>query len=325
MGSVSKTRFSFKSDGQTLIGDLYSPKQGAPAGVVVAVGPLTSVKEQAAGIYAQAMAKRGYAALAFDYRTFGESEGSPRQFEDPEANIADIKNAVTALLADERFDQPPGRWRRGLLWCRTDGTCGGRGLALGAFAGVAGVYTDRERTKATIGNAYEAGIERGRAAERRWREDGEAETIPAVGADGGDVAMPLREAYEFYGTPRGQVPNYVNGYAVQSLAYSLPFDAREAQPTQWDVPVILVHSENALAPDLARACLSAVKSPKTRALARLAGPDRLLRRPEAHRSRSRCRSRIPPIVSPSPGPHSNRQLTGARLDLGLNGSGQTRG
>jgi hypothetical protein len=40
--------------------------------------------------------------------------------------------------------------------------------------------------------------------------------------------MPLREAFEFYGTPRGQVPNYVNGYAVQSLVYSVPFDARRA-------------------------------------------------------------------------------------------------
>jgi fermentation-respiration switch protein FrsA (DUF1100 family) len=261
MGSVTKTRFSFQSDGETLIGDLYSPEQGAPAGVVVAVGPLTSVKEQAAGTYAQAMAERGYAALAFDYRTFGESEGSPRQFEDPEANIADIKNAVTALLADERLTNLP---------VASVGVCFGAGPMVravaedsrfGAFAGVAGVYTDRERTKATMGDAYEAGIERGRAAERRWREDGEAETIPAVGPDGGDVAMPLREAYEFYGTPRGQVPNYVNGYAVQSLAYSLPFDARGAADAL-DVPVILVHSENALAPDLARAFLSAVKSPK---------------------------------------------------------------
>jgi fermentation-respiration switch protein FrsA (DUF1100 family) len=261
MGSVTKTRFSFQSDGETLIGDLYSPEQGAPAGVVVAVGPLTSVKEQAAGTYAQAMAERGYAALAFDYRTFGESEGSPRQFEDPGANIADIKNAVTALLADERLTNLP---------VASVGVCFGAGPMVravaedsrfGAFAGVAGVYTDRERTKATMGDAYEAGIERGRAAERRWREDGEAETIPAVGPDGGDVAMPLREAYEFYGTPRGQVPNYVNGYAVQSLAYSLPFDARGAADAL-DVPVILVHSENALAPDLARAFLSAVKSPK---------------------------------------------------------------
>jgi len=38
----------------------------------MAVGPLTSVKEQAAGTYGRAMAARGYAALAFD---FGESDG----------------------------------------------------------------------------------------------------------------------------------------------------------------------------------------------------------------------------------------------------------
>jgi fermentation-respiration switch protein FrsA (DUF1100 family) len=129
------------------------------------------------------------------------------------------------------------------------------------FAGVAGVYTDNAKTMATMGPAYQAKIDRGRNAERRWRETGEAETIPAVAPDGGDVAMPLREAYEFYGTRRGQVPNYVNGYAVQSLAYSLPFDARGAADAI-EVPVLIVHSERALAPDLARAFYSAVKSPK---------------------------------------------------------------
>jgi hypothetical protein len=112
-----------------------------------------------------------------------------------------------------------------------------------------------------MGDAYQARIDRGRAAERKWSETGEAETIPAVAPDGGDVAMPLREAYEFYGTTRGGVPNYVNGYAVQSLAYSLPFDARRAADAL-NVPVLIVHSENALTPDLAHAFYSAVESPK---------------------------------------------------------------
>jgi hypothetical protein len=130
-----------------------------------------------------------------------------------------------------------------------------------AFAGVAGVYTDNAKTKARMGDAYQATIDRGLAAERHWLETGEAETIPAVAPDGGDVAMPLREAYEFYGTPRGGVPNYVNGYAVQSLAYSLPFDARGAAGAI-GVPVLIVHSEEALAPDLAHDFYAAVKSPK---------------------------------------------------------------
>lgn len=130
-----------------------------------------------------------------------------------------------------------------------------------AFAGVAGVYTDNAKTQEAMGAAYQATIERGQAAERTWRETGDAEIIPAVAPGGGDVAMPLREAYDFYGTPRGQVPNYVNGYAVQSLAHSLPFDVRAAADVI-DVPVLIVHSEKALAPDLAHAFHSAVRSPK---------------------------------------------------------------
>jgi uncharacterized protein len=130
-----------------------------------------------------------------------------------------------------------------------------------AFAGVAGVYTDRARTKAMMGDAYQVAIERGRAAERKWRATGEAESIPAVAPHGGDVAMPLREAYEFYGTPRGRVPNYVNRYAVQSSAYTVPFDARGAAETI-EAPVYIVHSERALAPALARAFYAAVQTRK---------------------------------------------------------------
>jgi fermentation-respiration switch protein FrsA (DUF1100 family) len=261
MGGAAKTRFTFKSDGQTLVGNLFLPDGSVPAGVVIAVGPLTSVKEQASGTYAQAMAERGHAALAFDYRYFGESEGEPRQFENPEANVEDIKNAAGALLADDRLTGLP---LFGL------GVCFGAGPMVravaedqrfGAFAGVAGVYTDNAKTKASMGDAYRARIDRGCAAERQWRETGEAETILAVAPDGGDVAMPLREAYEFYGTPRGQVSNYVNGYAVQSLAHSLPFDARGAAE-ELDVPVLIVHSEKALVPELAHAFYSALQSPK---------------------------------------------------------------
>jgi uncharacterized protein len=256
-----KKHFVFDSEGEKLVGNLFLPEQSQPIGVVVAVGPLTSVKEQAAGRYAQAMAERGYAALAFDYRYFGESGGQPRQFENPAANIEDIRNAATALLADDRLTRLP---LSGL------GVCFGAGPMVRAvaedsrfraFAGVAGVYTDNAKTKATMGPDYQLSIARGRAAEHKWRETGDAETIPAVAADGGDVAMPLREAYEFYGTPRGQVRNYVNGYAVQSSAYTVPFDARGAARTL-DVPVLIVHSDAALSPDLARGFYGAVASPK---------------------------------------------------------------
>jgi fermentation-respiration switch protein FrsA (DUF1100 family) len=68
MERASETQFVFQSEGESVVGNLFLPERSEPGGVVVAVGPLTSVKEQAAGSYAEAMAERGYAALAFDYR-----------------------------------------------------------------------------------------------------------------------------------------------------------------------------------------------------------------------------------------------------------------
>jgi fermentation-respiration switch protein FrsA (DUF1100 family) len=261
---VSRTRtepFTFTRGGDRLVGVLYLPME-PPVAAVVTTGPLTSVKEQATGSYARALAGRRLAALTFDHRTFGESEGEPRQFEDPVGKAADVSAAVSALETDERT--------RGLPVVAV-GVCAGGGYMaravaddarIGAFAGVAGYYSDATGFAESSPQAYEAAIDRGRTAEARWRATGQADTIPAVAPDGGDVAMPLREAFEFYGTPRGRVDNYTNGFAVQSLAYTTPFDAQEAA-ARIRVPFLLVHSEHALAPPLARRFFAAVDAPKS--------------------------------------------------------------
>jgi uncharacterized protein len=258
---MNRARITFTSGDDRLIGMLYLP-QGQPVAAVVTTGPVTSVKEQATGAYARALADRGFAALAFDHSSFGESEGAPRQFENPEQKAADVTAAVTALATDTRTRDLP---------VAAVGICSGGGYMaravaddqrIQAFAGVAGYYSDADAFAASSPEEYQAAIERGLAAERRWRETGDAETIPAVGPDGGDVAMPLREAYEFYGTPRGAVANYTNSFAVQSFAYTTPFDAQEAA-SRIQVPFLLVHSEHALAPPLARKFYAAVTTAKS--------------------------------------------------------------
>ncbi len=60
MHKTTRERFTFHSEGETLVGNLFVPADAKPAGVVITVGPLTSVKEQAGGTYAQAMAERGF-------------------------------------------------------------------------------------------------------------------------------------------------------------------------------------------------------------------------------------------------------------------------
>ena len=142
-----------------------------------------------------------------------------------------------------------GRWLHG--------ACGRRGEG---FRGVRWRRWLLCRGDGSLAQKRRAPLERGRAAERAWRETGLAETIPAVAPEGGDVAMPLREAYEFYGTPRGAVQNYVNAFAVQSFAYTTPFDAMSAARLI-DVPTLIVHSENALAPALARRFAAELRAP----------------------------------------------------------------
>ena len=252
--------FTFQVGNDKLVGNLFIPT-GKIAGVIVTTGPLTSVKEQAAGVYARALAERGFAALAFDHRYFGESEGQPRQFENPIAKIEDMKAAAHSLRADKRFANLP---------VFAVGICAGAGYMVRAvaedkifqaFAGVAGVYKDLSETKEHMGASYQTVIDQAKITEKKWQDSGEAETIPAVGPDNGNVAMPLTEAYEYYGTSRGAVPNYVNGYAVQSNAYTLPFDSQSIASTI-AVPVLIVHSENALMPSWAKRFYAAVTAPK---------------------------------------------------------------
>ena len=261
MSQVRSEPFPFTSGGDQLIGELHLPTE-RPVAAVVTTGPLTSVKEQATGAYARALAGRGFAALAFDHRTFGESEGEPRQFEHPEHKADDVRAAVTGLRADARSRDLP---------VLAVGICVGAGYMaravaddprIDAFAGVAGYYSDAAAFAESSPQEYQAAIDRGQAAEKRWRETGEVETIPAVAPDGGDVAMPLREAYEYYGTPRGAVNNYTNRFAVQSLAHTTPFNAQEAAP-RIRAPLLLVHSEHALAPPLARNFYAEVTTTKS--------------------------------------------------------------
>jgi hypothetical protein len=257
---MKQERFEFDSAGETIVGTLYLPEAKAEAALVT-TGPLTSVKEQATGAYARAMADRGYASLAFDHRYFGESGGSPRQFENPEAKVEDIRSAASALQSHEATAG---------LELAAVGVCAGGGYMaravaeeprFGAFAGVAGVYSDADQTRGWFGDGFETMIQRAREAESRWLATGKAEMIPAVAPEGGDVAMPLREAFEFYGTERGAVPNYVNGFAVLSHLYTLPFDAQVAAE-RIEVPVLVVHSENALSPDLAHRFFAKLTTPK---------------------------------------------------------------
>lgn len=122
---VDHRKVSFKNRyGITLAADLYQPKNTSGRLAALAVsGPFGAVKEQSSGLYAQAMAERGFVTLAFDPSYTGESGGEPRNVASPDINTEDFSAAVDFLGLQPNVD----RNRIGII-----GICGFSGMALTA-------------------------------------------------------------------------------------------------------------------------------------------------------------------------------------------------
>ena len=73
----------------------YSHKKSFPA-IVIAM-PNGAVKEQAAGLYGQRLAEKGYITIVSDCMFFGESEGKPRQQDIPYFRNEDIRGMIDAI------------------------------------------------------------------------------------------------------------------------------------------------------------------------------------------------------------------------------------
>jgi dipeptidyl aminopeptidase/acylaminoacyl peptidase len=94
---------SFYSDTHRLSGVLTLPVGPGPHPAVVLCHGFTGIKELILPFYAARFAEAGFAALAFDYRGFGESEG-PRGRLIPLEQVNDIRNAITFMEAQPGVD-----------------------------------------------------------------------------------------------------------------------------------------------------------------------------------------------------------------------------
>ena len=112
--------------GITLAADLYMPKgvEGKLPAIAVS-GPFGAVKEQSSGLYAQAMAERGFLTIAFDPSFTGESGGTPRNVASPDINTEDFQAAVDYLSVQDNVDAD----KIGII-----GICGWGGMALNTAA-----------------------------------------------------------------------------------------------------------------------------------------------------------------------------------------------
>ena len=107
---LSEKKVRFHSDGLGLAGVLFLPDTPGPHPGIVLCHGFTGIKELILPDFARRFADAGYAALTFDYRGFGESEG-PRGRLIPWEQATDIRNAITFLQCQPEVDpQRVGLW-----------------------------------------------------------------------------------------------------------------------------------------------------------------------------------------------------------------------
>lgn len=240
--------------GVTLAADLYAPKGVSGLLPAIAVcGPFGAVKEQCSGLYAQALAERGFLTIAFDPSFTGESGGSPRYVASPDINTEDFQAAVDCLSVQENVDPE----RIGIL-----GICGWGGMALNAAAidtrikaTVASTMYDMSRVNARgyfdAEDSEAARFEKRRALNAQRTADYKSGEY----ARAGGVVDPLpedapdfvRDYYAYYKTSRGYHPRSLNSNQGWNVTSALSFLNMPILQYSQEIrsAVLLVHGEKA--------------------------------------------------------------------------------
>ena len=254
---VTREKVTFKNRyGITLSGDLYLPKNAAneKLSALAISGPFGAVKQQSSGLYANIMAERGFAVVAFDPSYTGESSGEPRNVASPDINTEDFSAAVDFLGLQKNVD----RNKIGII-----GICGFGGMALNAAAvdkRVKAIATtsmyDMTRVMSRGYNDSMTPEQRSKTlddlSQQRWKDAENGK--PADGSRNlpeklkGDEPQFVADYFNYYRTPRGFHPNSVNSNGAWLVTNPLSFMnmplltyIKEISPR----PILVIAGENA--------------------------------------------------------------------------------
>lgn len=216
--------------GITLAADMYKPKGATGKLPAIAVcGPFGAVKEQAAGLYAQEMAERGFLAIAFDPSFTGESGGTPRYMTSPDINTEDFSAAVDYLVTNPEVD----REKVGII-----GICGWGGIAINAAASdprikatLASTMYDMSRVNANGYFDTEDSAEARNALREKLatqRTEDYLNGTPKLGGGVPDILPDdapkfLRDYYDYYKTKRGYHPRSLNSNGGRNATSPIPW------------------------------------------------------------------------------------------------------
>ncbi len=171
--------------------------------------------------YAEELADRGYAVLAFDFRNWGESGGNERQLENPTNKTQDIIAAANYLT--KRPEVNPNRIA-GLGICASAGYMADAAVQsddIRAIALVAPWLHDRKIVNEVYDGeeSVQSLIATSRQAQTKYETTGELSLIPA--ASDTDPNAVMQQAPYYTDPERGAIPEYIND-VTQFDFYDLP-------------------------------------------------------------------------------------------------------
>jgi uncharacterized protein len=265
-----RTNVTFPSAGLNLAGHLYTPDDAAEPRPAVVVGhPMSGVKEQTAGLYAERLARAGFVALAFDAAYQGESEGTPHLLEDPAHRSEDIKAAVTFLSRRSEVDPD----RIGAL-----GIC-----ASGGYVAPAAATDHRIKAVATVsavdtGDMFRGGVGRTQdpailqamldaaGAARIEEAGGAAPRLAQIHPDTEEQARALGQhtydGWEYYRTARGGHPRSENFFVLRSIDLIAQFNAFETIELISPRPLLMIVGTEAATAYLSQEAIEKAREPK---------------------------------------------------------------
>jgi len=269
---VEKKDVTFKSNGLSLAGNLYFPDNTnltIPSRAIVVGHPGSGVKEQAAGLYARLMAKRGFITLTFDAAYQGESEGIPRGLEDPSQRVEDIKSAVSFLSALGEVDPT----KIGVL-----GICasGGYGLTaaatdhrIKAIATVSATDMGRQFRNGGDGKQSISIIQSmldaaavARTAEAKGNGVGVFPIFPEMEEQAKAMGQHVFEGWEYYCTDRGQHPRSAKVFTWNSVDRIAAFDAFRFADLIAPRPLLMIAGSKAETMWMTKEAMEIAKEPK---------------------------------------------------------------
>lgn len=271
---VTRKKVTFKNRyGITLAADLYLPKnpKNKPLAALAISGPFGAVKEQSSGLYAQNMAERGFAALAFDPSYTGQSGGEPRNVASPDINTEDFSAAVDFLGLQKDID----RNRIGII-----GICGFAGMGLNAAAVdkrvKAVAVTSMYNMSRVMANGYYDALTPAQRTqtleqlgEQRWK-DAENGSYAASSSNlpeklTGNEPQFVVDYFNYYKTPRGFHPRSINSNSSWTATNPWSFMnmplltyIKEISPR----PVLIIAGENAHSRYFSEDAYNAAAEPK---------------------------------------------------------------